>query len=142
MFAPWDIELPIDWFEKLEQTGEVPLLADDDRRSQRWMTQSHALMWFEESHLPRGTHPLGIYTRDFSSCGASFLAPLKIFHDEQVRIALPTFWMSLNVVRTERITSKCYEIGARVISRHDPSWEAFVQVGRLTMRVASELDRH
>ena len=126
----WDIELPIEWSDYFEQRGEVASYVDDDRNNQRLKIRTHGILWFDESlpFRPRSESPLGIYTRDFSRHGAGFLTPFEVYPEEKVRIALPTFWVQLHVVRTRRITSKCYEIGAQLLQRFDPSPDAFHQL--------------
>ena len=123
----WDIELPVEWSDYFEQRGEVASYADDERNNQRLKVRTHGVLWFDKAlpFCPRSTDPVGIYTRDFSRHGAGFLAPFEMYPEEQLRIALPTFWVQLHVVRVRRITSKCYEIGATLIQRHDPSLEVF-----------------
>ncbi len=122
-----DIELPIEWSDYFEQRGEIAAYLKDDRSNKRLKVRTHGLMWFEGTlpFRPRTTDPIVIYTRDFSRLGAGFLLPFQLFPEERVRILLPTFWMQLHVVRTRRITSKCYEIGASLLGRHDPSPDAF-----------------
>mgnify|MGYP001563117000 CR=1 FL=1 len=67
--------------------------------------------------------PFGVFTRDCSMTGVSFLVAFQLFQDEIIRIALRSIWMRLAVVRSEKMTGKCYEIGARIVSRHDPGSE-------------------
>lgn len=124
----WDIELPVEWADYFEDRGEIASLENDERHNQRLKVRTHGVLWFDRSlpFCPRTRDPVGVYTRDFSKNGMGFLSPLQIFPEEQVRILLPTFWLQLNVIRTRRITSKCYEVGARLIWRHDPSEDAFV----------------
>jgi hypothetical protein len=123
----WDIELPLEWSDYFEQRGEVASYVDDDRNNQRLKIRTHGLLWFDVSlpFRPRADTPIGIYTRDFSRQGAGFLSPFEIYPEERVRITLPTFWVQLHVVRARRITSKCYEIGALLLQRLDPSPDAF-----------------
>ncbi len=123
----WGIELPVEWSEYFEERGEVASYADDERHNQRLKIRTHGVLWFDQPlpFCPRSEDPVGIYTRDFSRQGAGFLAPFEIYPEEQLRIVLPTFWVQLHVVRARRITSKCYEVGATLIQRHDPGPEAF-----------------
>ena len=123
----WNIELPVECSDYFEQRGEIASYAEDERHNQRLKIRTHGIMWFESSlpFRPRPADPIGIYTRDFSRQGAGFLAPFEIYPEERVRIALPTFWVQLHVVRARRITSKCYEIGAMLMQRNDPGADAF-----------------
>ena len=123
----WNIELPVEWSDYFDQRGEIASYAEDERNNQRLKIRTHGVLWFEGS-LPfrkRPTDPIGTYTRDFSRHGAGFLSPFEVYPEERVRIALPTFWVQLHVVRARRITSKCYEVGATLIQRNDPGPEAF-----------------
>ncbi len=123
----WDIELPIEWTDYFQDRGEVGSYADDERNNQRLKIRTHGVLWFDQSlpFCPRTKDPVGIYTRDFSRNGIGFLAPFQVYPEEQVRIVLPTFWVQLAVVRARRITSRCYELGAKLTLRHDPSSDAF-----------------
>jgi hypothetical protein len=126
----WDIELPLEWKDFFEERGEVPSYIDDDRSSQRIKVRTHGIAWIERSlpFKPRSAEPFGVYTRDFSRNGTGFLCPFELYPEERVRIVLPTFWCRLHVMRTRRITSKCFEIGASLTSRRDPSMEAFASI--------------
>ena len=118
----WDIELPRDWSDYFEEQGEMQSFQGDVRTNKRMMIRTYGIMWFEKT-LPfcnRPTQPKGVYTRDFSRLGVGLLTPFEVFPEEQIRVALPTFWVLLKVVRTRRITSKCYEIGTELIQRNDP----------------------
>ncbi|MEM8666241.1 MAG: hypothetical protein AAGG48_01910 [Planctomycetota bacterium] len=123
----WDIELPIEWKDYFDQRGEIPTYAQDERQNQRLKVRTHGLLWFDQA-LPfcaRTNDPVGIYTRDFSRHGTGFLSPFEIYPEECVRVALPTFWVKLQVVRARRITSRCFEVGCELIERHDPAVEVF-----------------
>ena len=123
----WDIELPVEWSSFFDEKGEVNSFAEDQRSNKRLKVRTHGLLHFEES-LPFVSRPaefVGTYTRDFSRQGCGFLVSFEVFPEERVRIVLPTLWMQLLVVRTRRITSKCYEIGGQLLHRYDPAPEAF-----------------
>lgn len=124
----WDIELPIEWKDYFQDRGEMAIFADDERNNQRLKVRTHGVLWFDQAleFFPRTKEPLGVYTRDFSRNGVGFLSSIEIYPEEQVRIVLPTFWVQLRVVRARRITSRCYEIGTRLIWRHDPDPAAFL----------------
>ena len=118
----WDIELPRDWSDYFDQQGEMQSFKGDVRTNKRMMIRTYGIMWFEKT-LPfrnRPTKPMGVYTRDFSRLGVGLLTPFELFPEEQIRVALPAFWVQLTVVRARRITSKCYEIGTELIQRNDP----------------------
>lgn len=122
-----EIELPIEWSDFFDQRGEAPSFADDQRKHRRMIVRTHGMMWFEEClpSLPRELSGTVIYTKDFSRQGAGFLSPFEVYPEEILRLVLPTFWVRLHVVRCRRITSKCYEVGAELIERSDPSPDAF-----------------
>lgn len=118
----WDIELPRDWADYFDQQGETQSFKGDVRTNKRMMIRTYGMMWFEKA-LPfcdRSTKPVGVYTRDFSRHGVGLLSPFEIYPEERIRVALPAFWVQLNVVRARRITGKCYEIGTELIQRNDP----------------------
>ncbi len=123
----WEIELPIEWRDYFDVRGQIPSFVDDERNNQRLRVRTHGVLWFDQSlpFLSRTIRPVGIYTRDFSRQGVGFLSPFEIYPEERVRLVLPTFWVQLLVVRTRRITSKCYEVGTSLIRRHDPTSDAF-----------------
>ena len=124
--VPWDIELPIEWAGYFHERGEVPCYTEDERNNQRLKVRTHGLMYADQP-LPfrsRAGGPTGVYTRDFSRHGCGLLTHFELFPGERIRVALPTFWVQLEVVRARRITSKCYEIGTVLIKRLDPSMEA------------------
>jgi len=123
----WSIELPIEWKDYFEHRGEVPSFAGDERQNQRLKVRTHGLMWFDDSlpFCPRTSDPIGVYTRDFSRHGAGLLTHFELYPEELIRVALPTFWVRLRIVRTRRITSRCYEIGASLIERHDATLDVF-----------------
>jgi len=123
----WDIELPVEWTGYFDDRGEIASYTDDERTNQRLKIRTHGFLGFERAlpFRPRTNDLVGIYTRDFSRYGVGFLAPREIYPEEQVRILLPTFWVQVEVVRARRITSKCYELGARLLRRHDPCPDAF-----------------
>jgi hypothetical protein len=125
--AGWDIELPIEWSSYFEERGETTTFLDDQRRNQRLKIRTHGLLWVEHTlgFRSRPDRFMGIYTRDFARHGCGFLAEYELFPEERVRIVLPTFWVQLLVVRSRRITSKCYEIGGQLLHRHDPHRLAF-----------------
>ena len=126
--VPWNIELPIEWAGFFHERGEVPCYSDDERNNQRLKVRTHGLMYFEQPlpFRPRSGEAIGVYTRDFSRHGCGVLTDFELFPCEKIRIALPTFWVQLEVVRARRITSRCYEIGTVLLKRNDPSLEALM----------------
>ncbi len=126
----WDIELPRDWTDYFEHRGETSSFNGDVRTNKRMMVRTYGVMWIVES-LPfchRSAEPIGVYSRDFSRHGVGLLTPFQLFPEERIRVVLPAFWVELLVVRARRITSKCYEVGAELLQRHDPDPMAFAPV--------------
>jgi hypothetical protein len=123
----WDLELPSEWSDYFHDRSSGAYFPEDVRSNQRLKVRLRGLLWFERTlpFRPRSPEPIGIYTRDFSRNSAGLLAPLEIFPEEQISLVLPSLWMSLLVVRVQRRTSKCYEIGARLIRQHEISLDAF-----------------
>ena len=123
----WEIELPVEWSDFFQETGENSSYAEEERNNQRLKVRTHGLLWFERSlsFCPRTKDPVGIYTRDFSRHGIGFLAPFQLYPSEEIRVVLPTFWLKLEVVRARRITSRCFEIGSSLILQREPDLEAF-----------------
>lgn len=126
----FDIELPREWASYFDERGEITSYLDDERHNQRLKIRTHGILRSENTFpfCERGDDPIGVYTRDFSAHGAGFLAPFEIFPEERVRIMLPTFWIQLLVVRTRRLTNKCFEVGGSLVARHDPTPLAFARV--------------
>ncbi|MEM9585897.1 MAG: PilZ domain-containing protein [Planctomycetota bacterium] len=125
--VPWDIELPSDWENFFQERGETPAWPCDERSHRRLRVRTHGVLWFTQglSFVPRGTDPIGVYTKDFSKQGCGFIAPLQIFPMEEVRIVLPAFWVTLRVMRARRVANKCFEIGCELIARCDLDERAF-----------------
>lgn len=124
---PRDIELPEDWSNFFKQRGSSGSCPDDERANQRMIVRAHCVMWIDRSlpFLMRGHDPVGVYTCDFSRQGCGFLSPFQLFPEERVRIALPTLWVRLRVVRARRIGRRCFEIGAALVEQHDPELSVF-----------------
>jgi hypothetical protein len=125
----WDLELPREWSDYFQDGDSFAYVPEDVRSNQRLKVRLRGLLWFERAlhFCPRSPEPIGVYTRDFSRNSAGFLAPIEIFPEEQVRLVLPTLWMQLHVVRVQRKSSKCYEIGAKLIRQHETSADAFLR---------------
>ena len=134
----WNIEIPVEWSDYFTQTGNPSIYTDDQRHNQRLKIRTCGAMWFEKSIpiRPRATLPVGVYTRDFSRHGAGFLSSCEIYPEELVRIVLPTFWMQLKVTRTRRLNKKCYEVGAVLLTQHDPDADAFCSSSPQTRSMA------
>ncbi|TWU37399.1 PilZ domain-containing protein [Novipirellula artificiosorum] len=124
----WEIELPSEWSDYFDGNGETGVvIAEDERSNQRVGIRRRALLW-PELHLPfveRGDVPVGIYTRDFSRSGAGFLSPIEFYPEEEVRIVVPHFWVRVRVTRARRVGETCYETGAVLMQKFEPSADAF-----------------
>lgn len=127
---PWDIELPQQWTNFFKEKGHMPSCVGDERKHQRFRLRTYGVMtfWKPLPAFPRPTDVIGVYTSDFSRQGCGLLTSFPLLPEEEVRLVLPTFWAVLSVVRVRRITRKCYEIGTELMSRNDPSEEAFEKV--------------
>ena len=94
----WEIELPRDWADYFDQRGEVASYDDDERQNRRLKIRTYGAIWCERT-LPfctRGDSPIGVYSRDFSRTGLSFLSPTQMFPEEIVRLVLPAFWVRVS----------------------------------------------
>ncbi|TWT81777.1 hypothetical protein CA13_32300 [Planctomycetes bacterium CA13] len=124
----WDIQLPQQWDTYFAGNGEkAALVASDERSNQRVGIRTKALLWPEDT-LPfckRVNEPVGIYTRDFSRSGAGFISSIEFFPEEQVRIVLPSFWVRVQIVRVRRVADSCFETGATLMQKFEPSPDAF-----------------
>ena len=125
----WEIELPIEWTGYFDDRGEIASYADDERNNQRLKVRTHGVLWLRPSPYPfalAAKLPWASTHETSPRMAWDSWRRSQIYPEEQVRILLPTFWVQLEVVRARRITSKCYELGAKLIRRHDPSPDAFV----------------
>ncbi len=122
-----EIELPSEWTGYFDERGEITAYLSDERSNSRLKIRTEGLMWFEHTlpFRPREALMTRVYTKDFSRCGLGFLTPFELYPEECVRIVLSTFWLDVQVVRARRITSKCYEIGTKLLGRYEPSMDAF-----------------
>ncbi len=125
----WDIQMPDELSRYFASNGEASAsFPNDERSNQRISIRTRSLAWSEVS-LPfrlRASDPIGIYTRDFSRTGAGFLASIQFYPEEELRIVLPTFWVRVRITRVRRINEQCYETGATLLRKYDPSAEAFM----------------
>jgi hypothetical protein len=124
-----DEDQTIEWSGHVDGKADAISCAGDDRKQPRRKIGTSGVLWFEESHLPRSSHHIGIQTCDLSDDGACILAPFQVFTGEKIRIALPRFWVQVTVVRSQKVTDTCYEIGAMVTAKHDPGLDAFEDLG-------------
>lgn len=123
----WKIELPATMSRFFQETGLSNGIEDDQRRAARLLIRTKCLV-IPESPLPafpRSEMPVGVYMADISRHGLGFLAAEPFLPEEEIRLILPTFWLRAVVARSRRLGPNCYQVGARLASRHDPSIEAF-----------------
>jgi len=123
----WSIELPEQWSGFFKESGLSASTVGDARRGGRVRVRTHGVAVPEKTvpAIPRPFKALGIFTSDFSRHGFGFMADRQFFPTEVVRIILPTFWMRVNVVRCRRLGTLCFENGAELVQRLDPSDRAF-----------------
>lgn len=127
LVTDWNIELP-DGFEGFfDETGPAPSAYFDLRRSGRVRVRTRGILIADGGVqlVSRERQPLGIFTADFSRQGFGFIADRQFYPTEQARILLPSFWMQVSVVRSRRLAENCFEHGAVLSKRCDPSLEAF-----------------
>lgn len=118
----WTIELPPEWGRFFHERGAVSSSVLDQRRHQRINVRAQGVLWFTDPlpACPRPADPIGIYTRDVSRRGFGFISPTQLFPEEGVRVALPTFWMDVRIVRSHSINPSCFVTGAELIAQHQP----------------------
>ena len=130
----WQIQLPEEMSGFFQESGPMSSMQGDERRAARMRVRTRCLALSEvRLHaFPRPALPEGIYTTDISRHGVGFLSNHQYFPEEIVRLLLPAFWLTARVVRARRLGPKCFQVGARLVQRHDPSDEAF-QVAQRTL---------
>lgn len=123
----WTIQLPDPWDDFFTEHGEGNQFVGDVRQHRRLKARSYGVAWIGQAWaaVERPAGPLGIYTRDFSQRGCGLLAPVEIYPEEVIRVVLPTFWMTLQVVRCRRVNGNCYDVGSALVRQYVPSDEAF-----------------
>ena len=123
----WDIKLPASMDRFFQETGPSNSIQGDQRRAARLVVRTKCIL-IPESPLPafpRETNPIGVYTSDISRHGVGFIASKAFLPEEEIRLILPTFWLRATIARSYKVGPNCYQIGARLTSRHDPSNDAF-----------------
>jgi hypothetical protein len=125
--AVWEIQLPSHMERFFQESGPASSLPGDERRAARLRVRTKCLLVPESPlpAIPRSLEPMGIFTCDISRHGFGFLSPFQFFPEEEVRIILPSMWLRATVARGRRLGPKCFQTGARLISKHEPSPEAF-----------------
>ena len=125
--AAWDIQLPATMERFFRETGTASGIQGDERRTARLIVRTKCLLIPELPlpSFPRDSKAEGIYTSDISRQGVGFLASRQFLPEEEVRLILPTFWLRAIISRARRLGPNCYQIGARLVSRHDPTTDAF-----------------
>ncbi len=125
--VPWTIDLPDTWENFFSERGECQAYAGDGRKHRRMKARSYGIMWIQEPFhaIKRPTAAIGMYTKDFSQRGCGMISPIEIYPGEVLRIVLPTFWLTLRVMRCCRVQSQCFEVGGVLIRQSAPSEDAF-----------------
>lgn len=123
----WLIELPENQPRFFQESGPTAGVEGDQRRAPRLIIRTRCIMIPELPlpAFPRSLEPQGVYTSDISRHGLGIVAPIQLYPEERIRIILPTFWMQVIVARARRLGDHCCQIGATLVSRHDPSMDAF-----------------
>lgn len=132
----WAITLPEDWDSFFAESGVVNQPFGEQRHSQRRIVRARGLMTIDEPlpAIARQPEMIGIYTRDFSKDSCGLITPIELYPEEKMRLILPTFWLTVRVVRCRRHNAHCYEVGAELLRRHDADRRAFVIDGRLAVQ--------
>lgn len=113
---PCQVELPDEWHDYFSAQGPQRGVANDSRRFVRHNFRSHALLEVGPS-LPAIRRPpafFGVYTRDISREGLSFLHTAQLYPGERCQLWLTTRRVSLLVVRCFRTRDRCYVIGGKL----------------------------
>jgi hypothetical protein len=123
----WNVEIPGDRERFFRETGHIPSVPDEDRRSPRLRVRTQCLVVPEEPlpAFPRGREPVSAYTADLSRHGIGFLSALQFLPEETVRILLPVFWMQVKIVRGRRLSTNCYAGCGLLLRKHPPDLSAF-----------------
>ncbi len=123
----WSITLPAGQENFFEETGLATSATIDLRRSGRVRLRTRALAVPDETLacLTRPKEVIGIYTMDFSRHGFGFVSERQFFPNERLRILLPSFWLTVKVVRARYMGPGFFEHGTTLVRRSDPSINAF-----------------
>ncbi len=124
------INLPVDRDRFFAETGPTPSYPNDARAVARTNARTTGVLVSNQTLAfhPRSKEPMPIYTKDFSKSGFGFVAKQQYLPGESVRVLLATFWMLVAITRCNRLGPDCFECGGILISRHDPSKDAFVDI--------------
>ncbi|HBJ35128.1 MAG TPA: hypothetical protein DDZ51_10315 [Planctomycetaceae bacterium] len=119
--------MPETWSRYFEESGVLPSLPNDLRASQRRAVRTYGLLRIDGAlpAIPRNADFMGVYTKDFSKNAVGFISPIQLYPTERLRLILPTFWLSLFVIRCRRHNSRCYEVGAKLLQHNAPDETAF-----------------
>jgi hypothetical protein len=123
----WTIEIPGDRERFFRETGHLPSVPDEERRSPRMRIRTQCLVIPDEPlpAFPRISEPIPAYTADLSRDGIGFLAASQFLPEEKVRILLPVFWLQVTIVRGRRIAPNCWQGCALLMRKHQPDLAAF-----------------
>lgn len=123
----WDIEIPGDRERFFRETGYIPSVPDEDRRSPRLRVRTQCLVIPEDPlpAFPRSREPIAAYTSDISRHGIGFLSASQFLPEETVRIILPVFWLQVVIVRGRRLGPNCYQGCGLLRRKHEPDLSAF-----------------
>ncbi len=120
---PIDFVIPQRICNDLQRRGVTPTVRCDNRLSTRFRTNGSAILsWVssdEECHAPHP--PRQVIVQDLSNTGIGFLTSAEWYPGQIGRLQLPIGEATIKIMRSRRIGSRCYEIGARLIeyAKHD-----------------------
>lgn len=110
---PCRVELPSEWGDYFLAQGTLHSIADDHRRFVRHILRVRAILETASSlpAIPRPHAYSGVYTRDISREGVSFLHTEQLFPGERGLLWLSTRKLAVTVMRCVRHNPRCYVVG-------------------------------
>jgi len=115
-----EIDFPIGSERLFEPTGSLPPQCVDKRRFPRHHLRIPSGLQYRQTipSLRRADVWHKVFVKDVSRCGLSFIHSEQLFPGEQMTVFLPPTGMcQIEVRRCRCLQRRCYEIGARFISR-------------------------
>jgi hypothetical protein len=112
---PCSVELPANWTEISNESGQAGTCWDDHRRFRRHNCRSVAALECGQTlaSFGRRTAPARVFVKDICRSGLGFLHGEQLFPGERITLTFPDGKeYSLQVRRCRRIKARCFEIGA------------------------------
>lgn len=114
------VELPAEWQDYFERTGQVPGRYQERRRHPRYYYRVCAALQHRQTFpaLNRPTEWYQVYANDVSRGGLSFMHGEQLFPRERMPIVLPRLGMStIEIVWCLRVKRHCFHVGARFLEQ-------------------------